>query len=834
MTTPYLLARKRLCGIARGDRSVAHAPILSALLLVALLPATHAAAQQAVTAADYARAESRMVIHTTPLVDHAVNAATWLKSSDGSDRFWYRDVTGGVSTFMVTDAATGTSAPAFDHARLSAALSAAAGYRTSAADLPISALQMPAANTALLTTIYGDRYRCTLAAEYTCTRQLTMPAQQQAATPTAAVTQPAGNPKPVEGKPATVKEAREKAVISPDGKRAVFIRDWNLWLIDLATGNERALTTDGITDFGYATDNAGWTHSEKPIVVWSPDSRLIATFQQDQRKTGMMYLVGTNLGHPTLDAWHYPLPGDKDITMIERVIIDADAAKTTRLKMPPDQHRSSLCDDISCGGSWEDVQWSTDAKTLAFVSTSRDHKREDVRIADVATGEVRDVFHEEAATYFESGSDSVNWRYLSARNEILWFSERSNWGHLYLYDATTGKQKRQVTSGDWNVSRVLRVDAATGDLLVEGVGREKGWDPYYSAVYRTSLDSNKLRLLTPEQSNHHAAISPDGKYFVDVYSTPQTPPVTVLRDAEGKRLTEIAKTDITRLLATGWQAPENFTVKARDGKTELYGLIFKPSHFDPSKKYPIIDYIYPGPQVGSIGPRIFPLMAGDTHAQGVARSMGGHIALADLGFIVIEIDGMGTPLRSKRFHDSYYRDMGDATIPDQVTGIQQLAAKYSWIDLSRVGVWGHSGGGYATAEAMFRYPDFFKVGWSESGNHENRNYEDDWAEKVIGLDNAANKAAYQDQSTPAIANRLKGKLMLTHGMADDNVPPSNTILVVDALMRAGKDFDLLMIPNAHHGYGDANSYVTRRRWDYFVTNLMGATPPREYPLGPLN
>ena len=296
--------------------------------------------------------------------------------------------------------------------------------------------------------------------------------------------------------------------------------------------------------------------------------------------------------------------------------------------------------------------------------------------------------------------------------------------------------------------------------------------------------------------------------------------MAVLRDADGKELMTLATADISRLKATGWQPPIDIKVKARDGKTDLYGLMFKPSNFDATKKYPIVNYIYPGPQTGSVGSRNF------------SASRGDDMALAELGFIVVSIDGMGTPWRSKKFHEAYFGDMGDNTLPDQVAGMKQLASENPWIDINRAGVWGHSGGGFATADAMFRYPDFFKVGWSESGNHDNRNYEDDWAEKWIGLDDSTTKKAYDDQANESIAKNLKGKLMLVHGTLDDNVPPSNTLLVVDALMKAGKDFDLLMIPNAHHGYGDQTYYIARRRWDYFVQNLAGGTPPKEYTLKP--
>src|SRR5258705_9837537 len=245
-------------------------------------------------------------------------------------------------------------------------------------------------------------------------------------------------------------------VPSPDGKRTVFIRDWNLWLRDVATGKETALTKDGVKDFGYATDNAGWTRSERPILVWSPDSKKIATFQQDQRRVGEMYLVDTTAGHPTLQAWKYPLPGDETVTMIQRVVIEADTGKMVRFQMPADQHRSTLCDDLACRGEWGDVQWSADGSTVAFVSTARDHRREQLRVANAATGAVREVLEEKAETFFESGNGAVNWRYLPASNEVIWFSERENWGHLDLHDLRTGRAKHPITTGAGNVTQLRR------------------------------------------------------------------------------------------------------------------------------------------------------------------------------------------------------------------------------------------------------------------------------------------------------------------------------------------------------------------------------------------
>ncbi|HET7618313.1 MAG TPA: DPP IV N-terminal domain-containing protein [Vicinamibacterales bacterium] len=614
---------------------------------------------------------------------------------------------------------------------------------------------------------------------------------------------------------------RRDDVPSPDGKRTAFIRDWNLWVRDVATGKETQLTRDGVENYGYATDNAGWTKSDRAIVLWSPDSKKIATFQQDQRKTGDMYLVRTEEGHPKLEAWKYPLPGDKDVTMIERVIIDVDAPRVIRLKMPPDQHRSTLCDHIACrGGDWADVQWSPDATKLAFVSTSRDHRHEQLRVADAATGEIRDVLDEKVSTFFESGNGRVNWKVLFGSNEVIWFSERDNWGQLYLYDLQTGKLKHQITTGEGNVTQVLRVDEPTRTIDFQAVGKEAGRDPYFTHFYRIGFDGRNQQLLTPENANHEIALADSGKYFVDSYSTPDTPPVTVLRDADGKQILQLEKADISKLLATGWKPPTPITVKARDGKTDLYGLMFKPTNLDPSRKYPIVNHIYPGPQTGSVGSRSFSAARGDAQA------------LAELGFVVVEIDGMGTPWRSKKFHEAYYGNMGDNTLPDQVGGMKQLAEKYPWIDIDRAGIYGHSGGGFATADAMFRYPDFFKVGISESGNHDNRVYEDDWAEKWMPLLTDGTKAAYDDQANQNHAKNLKGHLLLAHGTLDNNVPPYNTLLVVDALIKANKDFDLLMLPNQRHGYGDMSNYMTRRRWDYFVKYLMGATPPKEYEMKP--
>ncbi|HEY6414416.1 MAG TPA: DPP IV N-terminal domain-containing protein [Edaphobacter sp.] len=752
------------------------------------------------TTDDYAQAEKFMNYNVNPLVYHGVDSPTWLP--DG--RFWYRDRDADGVTFTLVDPAKGTKGPAFDHAKLANALSAtSAGKRkVDAQHLPISDIAF--VGETLVVTAHGRQFHCDLSGAGVCTADAT-----------------ASKP---EANPAAPPRRKVATDISPDKTKAAFIRDHNLWVRDLATGKETQLTTDGVKDYGYATDNAGWQMSDNPILVWSPDSKKIATFQQDQRKDGEMYLVPVTNGHPQLKAWKYPLVGDKDVTMIERVIIDVDSPKVIRLKMPPDQHRSTICDDVSCrgGSGWDDVQWSDDGKHLAFVSTSRDHKQEWFRVADASTGEVREVMSETAPKFFESGNDKVNWKYLPKSNEILWFSERDGWGQMYLYDLTTGKLKNQITHGEGNVTQVLHVDDATRRIYFLAVGKEKGRDPYFSHYYSIGFDGSGLTLLTPEDADHAITPSLDGRYFVDVYSTPTQPQTTVVRDSNGKVVVEVAKQDITKLVAAGWVPPTPITVKARDGKTDLYGFLFKPTNFDASKKYPIVNNVYPGPQTGSCGGRSFTASHRDMQA------------LAELGFVVVCIDGMGTPFRSKAFHEFYFGNLGDNTIPDQVAGMKELAAKYPWIDIDRAGMYGHSGGGNATAAAMFNYPDFFKVGIAESGNHDQRDYEDDWAEKWAGLEvkNPDGTSNYDSQANQNIAKNLKGHLLLAHGTMDNNVPPNNTLLVVDALIKANKDFDLLMIPNVAHGYAEAAPYMARRRWDYFVRNLAGNTPPKEYQMKP--
>jgi dipeptidyl aminopeptidase/acylaminoacyl peptidase len=724
-------------------------------------------AQTPVTAADYARAEKFLGAGMTALVVGGTATPNWMPA-DKSDRFWYRSVTADGTQFFMVDPVKKTRTPiaAADTAGLPTGAPATGGRGGRGAGV-------------------GGR---------------------------------GGRG----GGPAASKN--EPLLLSPDGARGAFVRDWNLWVRDIASGQEKQLTKDGVKDFGYATNNAGWSGGPDAMAVWSPDSKRLATQQQDERNVGRMYLVSTPVGgtfsdrvagHPILRDVPFPLPGDSVMAMMYRVIVDADNGSVLRLKMPADFHRGTREDNIELN----DIKWSPDGAQLAIASMSRDNRHVWISMANTATGDVRHVMDETQPTQFKT---PVGWQVLWPTNEMLWYSERSNFGQLYLVDLASGTVKNQITSGNGPVTAINRVDAATRTLWFSANGKEKGQDPYFAHGYRVNLDGTHQVSLTPDVGTHTMQVAPDGRYLIDTYSQPDVAPVTALRDGiDGHLVLPLEKSDLSKLVAAGWKPPIPIRMTAHDGKTDIYGLMFVPTHLDSNRKYPIINNIYPGPQTGSTGSRAFSAVRGDRQA------------LAELGFVVVTIDGMGTPGRSKSFQDSYYGHMGtDNTLPDQVAGMKQLAARYRFIDIDRVGIWGHSGGGFATADAMFRWSDFFKVGIAESGNHDQRENEDDWGERYQGLvvRNPDGTDNYTAEANQNFVSGLKGHLLLAHGTMDTNVPPYETFLVVDALIKANKDFDLLLLPNNNHGY-TASQYMMRKRWDYFVRWLLNTEPPKEYKLG---
>ncbi len=770
------LSEKILSFICLKYKAITMLKKITVLLLMCLPSASLLAAQ--LTTSDYQKAEKQLSKYTDKLVTGTVESPFWQ-----NNRLFYKSRTQQGEQFFKVNPITQQKTLAFDHQKLSKALAVISDTEVNAYDLPFNTFTVRL-NNKIAVKIKNKHYLCDLT-NYLCASDT------------------------------DAKKSNE--MISPDGKLAVFIRDYNLWSRNLKTNKEVQLTKDGIKNFGYATNNAGWIRKDTPVVKWSPDSTKLATFKHDSRNVGDMALVSTNVGHPTIDQWKYPLPGDEHIFAIHRVVIDVKKQTVIPLDMPADPHRSSITDHVAGNnGEFLDIDWAHNSKSFAFISSSRDHKTATLKIANADNGQVKTVYSETEESFFESGVSAISWKYLDKTNEFIWFSQRSNWGHFYLIDSKTGKIKNQITRGDWTVLELLSVDEKTDTLYFTGAGREGG-DPYFNYLYSINKNGKNLTLLTPEKKHHRVSMNEDSTYFLDRFSTPEQAEVSVIRKTQSNEKFTLETMDIGQLTATGWAPPTPFIVKDRNNEHDIYGLLYKPSHFDKNKSYPVVNYIYPGPQVGSIRGRHFRTARGDNQA------------LAELGFIVIEIDALGTPGRSKSFHEFYYANMGDSGLPDQVAAIKQLAKKHSWIDIDRVGIWGHSGGGFASTKAMFSYPDFYKVAVSEAGNHDNRNYADEWGEKYHGLlvNNENKTTNYDSQANQLFADKLKGKLLLVHGTLDTNVTPYNTLMVVDALIEANKDFDMLMLPNRGHGFA-REPYMVRKRWDYFVTHLMGAVPPKEF------
>jgi len=727
----------------------------------------------------YQQAERQLGKYTEKLVVGTVEYPSWTENN----KLIYSSQTQHGKQFFILDTVTKEKKLAFDHQKLTRALARLTEQEIKPENLPFNRFELISEKIISLT-LDDKLYQCNIE-NYLC--QLSEIA------------------------------IKNSELVSPDGKLAVYIKDHNLWLRNLDDNSEKKLTTDGIENFGYATNNAGWVRGDKPVVKWSPDSKKLTTFKHDSRNVGEMAIVSTAVGHPEIDVWKYPLPGDKNIFKIHRVVIDVEQANVVVLDMPADDHRSTITDHVAgSDGSLLDVDWSSDSSHFAFVSSTRDHKTARLKIADAISGKVRTVLTETADSFFESGVSGISWQYLDQSNEFIWFSQRSNWGHLYLVDAVTGKIKNQITQGDWTVLELLNVDEKTGKLIFSAAGKEAG-DPYFHHLYSINKDSSNFTLLSPEQKHHRITLSNDAEYFLDRVSTPNQAETSFIRSTNSKSGFIIEQMDITKLTDTGWQAPTPFIVKDRNNEHDIYGLMYKPSDFDASKSYPVVNYLYPGPQVGSIRGRHFKTARGDNQA------------IAELGFIVIEIDALGTPGRSKSFHEFYYQNMGDSGIPDQVSAIKQLAKKYHWIDSTRVGIWGHSGGGFASTRALLTYPEFYSVAVSQAGNHDNRNYADEWGEKYHGMlvKNEDGTSNYDSQANQLIVENLKGKLLIAHGTTDTNVPPYNTLIVVEALIAANKDFDMLMLPNRGHGFA-RKPYMMRKRWDYFVQHLLALTPPKEF------
>ena len=768
------------------------------LLLAALLaPPSDASAQdrRQVTATDYGRAEQFMSWHAQKLTTGLQVTPRWI---DGS-RFWYRNRVQDGHEFVLVDVPRGQRRPAFDHDRLASALSMAADTAYEGAQLPFTTFEFTPDGQAIRFHLADSvRWTCDISA-YTCPTLDSVPAL------------PRGE------------------VRSPDGERAVFVRDENLWLRQGESGEESQITTDGEEHYGYGVSPEGCCQEISnrragitlaPVARWSPDGRRVATHRYDEREVGEFHLIETALGRPKLHSYRYALPGDSIIPTWELHLFDLDTGTSVRVDEDP-----LPGDFASADSAWSQVRWSPDGSRLYYTKRPRDFKSVELRVADFDTGETRTILSESGPTLRETNlsiGGPPNWRLLDGGRQILWFSERDGWGHLYRFDGGSGELLNRVTEGPWLVMEVLHVDETAGWVYFTAMGREPDRDPYFRHLYRARLTGGGAQLLSPEDADHAVTASPTGAYFVDRYSRRDMAPVTVVRGPDGGVLQTVEEGDIGPLLETGWQPPVPFRAKGRDGVTDVHGYLYFPSTFDPENdspgSYPVVDYIYPGPQIGPNGFRGFSL-----------GGWAGEHSLPELGFIVFVVDAMGTPWRSKAFHDAYYGNMGDNGIPDHISALKELALRYPQMDLGRVGIFGHSGGGFSSTGAILRYPDFFKVAVSGAGNHDNRSYLHAWAERYMGLMDPDGGDGHETQSNPELAGNLEGKLLLSYGTLDDNVHPNNTLRLIQELQRHNKDFDLIVLPNRNHGHA-ADPYAIRRGWDFFVEHLLGAEPPKEYEL----
>ena len=735
------------------------------------------------TQVDYRRAEQMLSWHASPLVTGDSVSPNWLPNQN---RFWYRNKTASGAAFVLIDPVRNTRRLVFDNARLAAAMSLANDTSYDPVKLPFRTFDFVENERAIEFKASKKLFRCALAT-YSCTVGDTLPDDRP-------------------------------FVVSPDSMWEAFSYEYNLYIRPREGGDSVQLTTDGEMYWSYGLTAPRPRHLLKddspprtPRLRWSPDSKQIAVPRIDERNVEHMHYISYTGQRTRHFSQPYALPGDSVIPLPAVHVVNIDTKSNVKIELPATAVR------ISLAGTPRDSVWSSESGKLNFVWYTRGSKSLYLIEADAATGATRVLAKDSAATFVElSPRDPPSWYVSDNGNDVIWWSERDGWAHLYLFDGN-GNLKNQITRGAWTVGAVQHVDEGARQIYFTARGREPDRLLYYAHLYRVKFDGSELTLLTPEDAHHRVEFSPNGRHFVDTYSSIETPPVTALRSArDGRVIRRLEEADVSRLEAIGWSPGDVFTVKARDGITDLYGVMYKPSNFDPAKQYPVLDYIYPGPQVGSVR-RWWWTTGGEQRAT------------AELGFIVVAVDHLGTPFRSKAFHDNYYGNFGDNGIPDHITALKQLAVRHPYIDLDRVGIWGHSGGGFASTDAILRYPDFYKVAVSGAGNHDNRSYNIYWAEKYQGLlkrDTLRNSDNFEASANQSLVSNLRGKLLLMHGDMDDNVHMAMTIQVVNQLIKANKDFDLIIAPDRAHSLNEP--YFIRRRWDYFVRHLLGAEPPQGY------
>lgn len=799
---------------------------------------------------------------------------------DSGDRFWYSFENNSGRRFYLVDPSKKTRSMVFDPTRLAAALTAATGLPYDGQHLPITVIRFVRNEGSIQFEINVPRDAVIPGEKKsTAVTQQTDGAQQQQddgadsnqpqqlggrggslfAPP------PGRNQKQLTfeyelaaGKLQLLDEhpARKPtwANISPDDRTVIFARNHNLYMMDAAnyakalkkaddtTIVETQITTDAVEDFSYGGRGMGGQDQQQQQqqqqeqqnengqegqgqdnknartavnISWSRDSKKFAVVHRDQRKIPKLWVINALANpRPTLETYSYAMPGEAntpqwqleifDVAAKSRVIAKADAFKDQTIQVEVERPTGRAREHEKTEPVWADAG----SDKLYFTRLSRDMHRLDICVADTASGEVKPVIQERMNVYIESKPLKV----IGNGTELVFWSERDGWGHYYLYGAD-GTLKNQITRGEFVAEDISYIDEKSREMYLTASGREDGEDPYFMHFYRAKLDGGGIKVLDPGDASHAINMADSGHFFIDNFSKVNSAPKSVLYDGAGTTVVPLESVDLGPLMQAGYKFPEPFTVKADDGITDLYGVMYKPFDFDPNRKYPVIEYVYPGPQQESVTKAFTP------------RS--NQVMMANMGFIMIEIGNRGgNPHRSKWYHTFGYGNLRDYGLADKKAGIEQLAERFAFIDIDRVGMWGHSGGGFMTAAAMLIYPDFFKVGWSESGNHENNIYNNTWSEKHHGVKEITDKDGkvtfeYQIDKNSEIARNLKGHLALITGDIDNNVHPSNTYRMADALIKANKRFDMWVLPGQRHGYTTAGEYVSWLRADYFARYLLG-------------
>ena len=758
----------------------------------------------------------------------------WLGKSDS---LWYnwRDRTG--SHFYLAVPATKTKRPLFDQIKLAAALTEVGHRAFDAQDLPFKTLNFTKNHKSIRFSVDSVRYDWNLASE--SLKSLghmdpdSIPPDEEREVRVRGF-RPGGGPP----------SAEDFRNFSPDSTAFAFARNHNLYLVEVATRDTIQITTDGVKDYSFGfQDTTGIQLLDANLqkaarrrarelrvranVVWSPDSRAFAVIRNDSRKVKDLYLVNVlSEPRPTLMTYKYAMPGEVNVPQQQLYVY----RRGTKGLMPVNVSK------------WKDqrlldVNWGVGSAKLRLVR--RDRLQRDLQLieVDLTSKQVTPLISESIE---HAVTESQPVRYVKRGGDMIWWSERSGWGQYYLYDHN-GHLKRPLTTGAWHADKIAEIDTVRGVVWINGEGREPGENPYLQHLYRVNGDGSGFALLDRGDYNHDETLSPTKRYSVDNYSRVDYVPKSVIRDASGAVVMQLESMDISPLIERGWKAPETFAVKAADGTTDIYGNMWKPFDFDPNKTYPIIAHVYPGPQTESVN--------------NTFKGDAGEQQLAQLGFIVIQIGNRGgSPIRSVAYHRYGYGNLRDYALADKKAGIEQLAAQHRWIDLKRVGIYGHSGGGFLTGAAMLQppYNDFFKVGVAESGNHDNNIYNQNWSEEnqggqleKVGADSTRTSAAGRRRgATPMsepdtttsddslkyvihvptnieLAKNLKGNLLLETGTMDNNVHPGNTIRLVNALIRANKRFDFMVLPGKPHSYGDMTPYTNRLMMEYFAEHLLG-------------